>query len=152
MTDKTSKTSKDSLELTKKLFGLHQERRSSRIADTFATLSSIMENGAYSPNKSNRLNMKSEIPLPQLNTTQATEMTTTLPKNQSATPANRPAKVQLRRDSHLNNVVRNAREEAKMVDEIKIPIKNVREVSGLRGVSNPRNQQMAATMRMAYVG
>lgn len=61
-------------------------------------------------------------------------------------------KVELRRDSHLNNIVRNAREEAKMEDEIKISINNVRDVSGLRGVSNPRNQQMAATMRMAYVG
>ena len=54
MTDKTSKTSKDSIELTKKLFGLQQDRRSNRIADTIATLSSIMENGAYSPIKSTR--------------------------------------------------------------------------------------------------
>ena len=92
------------------------------------------------------------MPLPQLNTTQATEMTTNQPKQISTTPANRPAKVQLRRDSHLNTVVRNAREEAKMVDEIKIPIHKVRDASALRGVSNPRNHQMAATMRMASVG
>ena len=92
------------------------------------------------------------MPLPQLNTTQATEKTITLPNKLSATPANRPAKVQLRRDSHLNNIVRIAREEAKMDDEVKIPINTVRDASGLRGVSNPRNQQMAATMRMANVG
>ena len=54
MTDKTSKTSKDSIELTKKLFGLHLERRSSRIADTFATLSSIMENSSQSAVKTTR--------------------------------------------------------------------------------------------------
>ena len=98
-----------------------------------------------------KTNQNADLPQLNMTMTQGSEQGFKLPKQISNTPANRPSKVQLRQNSNLNNVVRNAREEAKVPDETKLNIA-IRDASAMRGVSNPRNMHMAATMRMASVG